>query len=144
MSRRHPARFLAGLVLEVAAVLIGVSLLPKLAFNRQATDVSQAQFADQRPSLVELATGPSVVLDQRPTILETPNPKSSLDAFLTENPATQNPAYVEHRLDEAGQQLLHGVSSYLSRTASELLQPGQTTPPAPPGSFSPPANPYRY
>ena len=64
--------------------------------------------------------------------------------FLTETPAPRpveaaiplpldlppaDPVYVEKRLDKAGQQLLEGVSQYLSRQAQELMQ----TPPQPSG-----------
>jgi hypothetical protein len=109
---------------------IGVSLLPRFAGHATEDGLSQVQFADLPPSLVETPAPPGA------------NSGQQLMPAGLQSLRTADPAYVQQRLDEAGQQLLSGVASYFSRTASELLQPERPTAPA--GSFSPPANAYRY
>jgi hypothetical protein len=58
-------------------------------------------------------------------------------APLQLDPPPADPAYVEKKLDQAGQQLLEGVSHYLSRQAQELMQAPVAAPPTT-GSFGSP------
>ena len=126
MSRRNPVRFLAGLAVEITALVVGVSLLPKLPWGQ----AGPSEFADQKPSLAENSpTGPSVFVGRRPSIIQSLPPTKTPDPFRT--PFSGDPAYVEQRLDYAGQQLLSGVTTYLQRTTDELLRPAPPLPGAP-------------
>lgn len=139
MSRRNPVRLMLGLAIEVTAVVLGVSLLPKLPWNELAGTTGRSEIADERPTLAEEGTG--AYFDQRPIVVNASPPAGTPASYYATGPVTPDPNYVEQRLDQAGQQLLSGVSTYLNRTAGELLQPA---PAAPVNSFSPPANAYRY
>jgi len=123
MSKKSPTGFFTGLVAEIAIVAAVVSLLPRVPLGR-AAPIVPSEVADERPSLVP-----------RPEPLPPPDdnwrtavgrPVAAGDGLPLELPPA-DPVYVEKRLDQAGQQLLEGVSLYLSRQAKELLQ----TPPQP-------------
>jgi len=123
MSRKSPTGFVTGLIAEIAIIAAVVSLLPRVPLGR-AAPVARDEIADERPSLVPRPEPLPPPSDDwrtavgRPVEAATPLP-------LDLPPA--DPVYVEKRLDKAGQQLLEGVSQYLSRQAQELLQ----TPPQP-------------
>jgi hypothetical protein len=129
MSRRNPARFLAGLAVELTALIVGVSLLPKLPWGQS----DQREFADQKPTLAD--TAQHVFVGKRPSIIPAAPPTTGPGPF----PA--DPAYVERRLDQAGQQLLSGFSTYLNRTTREIFQ---SSPAEPLESPQFPQNALRY
>jgi len=123
MSKKSPTGFFTGLVAEIAIVAAVVSLLPRVPLGR-AAPLAPSEVADERPSLVP-----------RPVPLPPPDdnwrtavgrPVAAAPELTLDLPPA-DPVYVEKRLDQAGQQLLEGVSHYLSRQAQELLQ----TPPQP-------------
>lgn len=139
MSRRNPVRFMLGLAIELTALVVGVSLLPKLPWNELAGRNRNLEIADERPTLTQQP--PETFFSGQPVVVQSAPPAGAPPSYYAGNPAQADPTYVEQRLDQAGQQLLTGVSTYLSRAASELLQPAPTSPVS---SFSPPANAYRY
>jgi hypothetical protein len=134
MSQKSPTGFFTSLIAEVVIVAAVVSILPRVPLGR-AEPTARQDVADERPSLV-------------PRFSQVPPPPEPLpppaDNWRTavsrpvENPARPqvdlppaDPAYIEKRLDQASQQLLEGVSQYLSRQAQEVLQSGARTGQAP-------------
>lgn len=140
MSKKSPTGFVTGLIAEIAIIAAVVSLLPRVPLGR-AAPIAPTDIADERPSLVP-----------RPEPLPPPDhnwrtavgrPVDSAAGLPLELPPA-DPVYVEKQLDQAGQQLLEGVSNYLSRQAQELMQtPPQSVEPErqlprralPPNSF---------
>jgi hypothetical protein len=121
MSRKSPTGFVTGLIAEIAIIAAVVSLLPRVPLGR-AAPVAHEQIADERPSLVPRPEPlPPPDGDWRTAVSRPVDPETALPLDLP--PA--DPAYVEKRLDKAGQHLLEGVSQYLSQQAQELLQPAQ-------------------
>jgi hypothetical protein len=141
-----------------------VTLLPRVPLGSSSA-APREEVANQRPSLLPTAAVPVTLA---PPLLP---PRAANWRTAVSRPAQTSelppadPAYVERRLDEAGQQLLSGVTTYLSRHAQEVLQaepqpqisefrpaprpqtqlPSYTSPPsytAP--SFTPPRNAFRY
>ena len=153
MSRKSPTGFVTGLVAEIAIIAAVVSLLPRVPLGR-AAPVAEGEIADERPSLVPLPEPLPPPSDDWRTAVGRPV-EAAIPLQLDLPPA--DPVYVEKRLDKAGQQLLEGVSQYLSRQAQELMQtpqqPGeqdrQPARAAPPPSFTNPSqslppNSFRY
>jgi hypothetical protein len=139
MSKKSPTGFVTSLIAEIAIVAAVVSLLPRMPLGR-AAPIGPAEVADERPSLVL----PSSSVP-RPEPLPPPdgNWRTAVSrpveatAPLQLDPPPADPAYVEKKLDQAGQQLLEGVSHYLSRQAQELMQAPVAAPPTT-GSFGSP------
>lgn len=140
MSRKSPTGFVTSLIAEIAIVAAVVSLLPRMPLGR-AAPVGPVEVADERPSLVPPASSVP-----RPEPLPPPDgtwrtavsrPVEAAAPLALDLPPA-DPAYVEKKLDQAGQQLLEGVSHYLSRQAQELIQPTPSAD-APRTSREPPA-----
>jgi hypothetical protein len=109
--------------MEVTAVVLVVAALPKLPlqpYGRSATRMP----ADERPSLVQsVSTLPAFPeLDPATNRWRLPADRAGA-APLTASLPAPDPAYVEDTLDQVGQQLLAGFSSYLGQTAREILAP---------------------
>lgn len=130
MSQKSPTGFFTSLIAEVVIVAAVVSLLPRVPLGR-AAPVDPRDAADQRPSLA-----PQFGQVPRPDPLPPPdvNWRTAVSRPSDDAVAAQpqllgldlppaDPVYVERRLDQAGQQLMEGVSQYLSRQAHELLEP---------------------
>ena len=150
MSRKSPTGFVTGLIAEIAIIAAVVSLLPRVPLGR-AAPVAHEQIANERPSLVPRPEPlPPPDDDWRTAVSRPVEPASTPQLDLP--PA--DPAYVEKRLDKAGQHLLEGVSQYLSQQAKEVFQPPQPNtepvlaPPHPQELPSPirglPPNSFRY
>jgi len=118
MSKKSPAGFFTGLVAEIAIVAAVVSLLPRVPLGR-AAPIAPIEIADERPSLVPRPEPLPPPADNWRTAVGRP---VDANAGLPLELPPADPVYVEKRLDQAGQQLLEGVSNYLSRQAQELLQ----------------------
>lgn len=156
MSQKSPSGFVLGFVAEVAIVAAIVTILPKVPLGSAGT-LPRAEAADQRPSLAPRGERFARPLPQTERIEPLPPPEdnwrtavsrpSSSFPVSTDELPPSDPAYVEQRLDAAGQQLLEGVAGYFSRQAEELLQPEPgsrneleplpSSNRAPRGSFSP-------
>ncbi len=125
MSQKSPTGFFTSLIAEVVIVAAVVSLLPRVPLGR-AESPGEQEIADERPSLA-----PPVSRIPPPEPLPPPDDNwrtavgrpvdTAVPPPLDLPPA--DPVYVERRLDQASQQLLDGVSHYLSRQARELMQP---------------------
>jgi hypothetical protein len=109
MPKRSSAGFLPGLIVEGAVIGLVVTLLPKIQLG------PPPQAADQRPSLAP----PWRTAVNRP-------PAQPSD----------DPAYVERRLDQAGQDLLNGMADYLKGQADEIRHP--------PPAQQPPSRGFNY
>ncbi len=160
MSSKSSSGFLAGLIVEGAVIGLVVTLLPKIPLGPSLA-AFPGQAADRRPSLApEQAREafPPPVPNWRTQVSRPVAPplppavKSPSELPEIQWPAA-DPAFVERRLDEAGQQLLSGVATYLSQQAEEVLQPPVEPQSAPwrsgPNrdavpSFAPRANAFRY
>jgi hypothetical protein len=126
MSHKSPTGFFTSLIAEVVIIAAVVSLLPRVPLSRAEPTVGQEP-ADERPSLtLPTSTAP------RPQPLPPPadnwrtavsRPEEGPRAAAPLDLPPPDPDYVERRLDQASQQLLEGVSHYLSRQAQELIQP---------------------
>jgi hypothetical protein len=136
-----------------------VSLLPRVPLGR-AAPVAPSDVADQRPSLApQLGTllppeplpppdGNWRTAVSRPTETSLAVPLKAPPQELGRQDPSQldlppaDPVYIEQRLDAAGQQLLEGVSHYLSRQAQDLLQPAEGGPPPQPVREAPAYPPW--
>ena len=156
MSEKSSAGF-AGLVVEGAVIGLVVALLPKLPLGPLTAGVHAAQ---ERPSL---ASEPA---DFRAPSLASPAPLANWRTAVSRSettltlppPAATDPAYVERRLDQAGQRLVSGVASYLSQHAEQVFDPPPSERSRPTvfstsnspvnlremRKLSPPANSFRY
>lgn len=160
MSQKSPSGFVLGFVAEIAIVATVVAILPKVPLGGAGT-LPRAEAADERPSLAPHR--PQFATPQAQRIEPLPPPEDNWRTAVnrpaasfpvsTEELPPSDPAYVEQRLDAAGQQLLEGVAGYFARQAEELLQPPQRAENElqsmsdirqhPAGSFSPPIQPSR-
>ncbi|MCI0357439.1 MAG: hypothetical protein L0211_03015 [Planctomycetaceae bacterium] len=139
MSQKSPTGFVTSLIAEIAIISAVVSLLPRVPLGRAAP--VPADVADERPSLL-----PQFNRVPRPEPLPPPDGNWRTAVERPVEPAAPlpldlppaDPAYVEKKLDQAGQQLLEGVSHYLSRQARQLMQP-PASPDPPQASPEPPA-----
>jgi hypothetical protein len=113
MSRKSPTEFFTTLLAEIVVIAAVVAVLPRVPLG-QAASAPREKIADQRPSLAR-GQPSSPEDDNWRTSVSRPNTAIELP------PA--DPAYVERRLDEAGEQLMEGAANYLSRHARELLTP---------------------
>ena len=123
MARMNPGRFGFGLIAEITGIVVIVSLLPKIPLGEPSAEGPVA-VADQRPSLAlpVAKVGVNRNHDWRSAVRRELEPETIPPV---------DPLYVERRLDQAGQQLLSGVSSYFTNTAREVLRPNpQRTSPA--------------
>ena len=139
MASKKPAGLFGGLILEFGLLLLIVSLLPKLPLGQAAggTPGSEVEeIADHKPSL---APPPAPLaresVNWRAAIATTPPPNDLTPigeprganwggAGESERPRPKpavDPAYVEQRLDQAGQKLLGQMNSILTRQAERLL-----------------------
>ncbi len=113
---------LAGLIVEGAIIGLVVTLLPKLPLGSLSAAPSDA-IADQRPSMAP-ALRHDEPLRWRPpnwrTAVSQPEPSVTLPRAET--------AYVEDRLDEAGEQLVGGLATYLTQHVEEILATPAETP----------------
>jgi hypothetical protein len=149
MSRKNPARWAVGLVVEIAAVVAAVSLLPKVDLRPRADGQRETAFVvedtlrltpyarqmrepppprlsfDTRLPPALMYVSPDRPTPVRPEPIEPP----VLELQPIEPPAA-DPAYVEQTLDAASQQLVNGLGSYFLRTAENLLEPAAASPPA--------------
>ncbi|MEX2174949.1 MAG: hypothetical protein WD872_11345 [Pirellulaceae bacterium] len=110
----NPLRFVGGLAIELGVLVLIVTLLPRMQSGPHAR-AEQGEVADERPSLLT-----------PPRAAPLPEPDWRTAAHRQELPQglpPPDPAYVEQRLDQVGQQLLSGVSSYLSHAAQDFLEP---------------------
>jgi hypothetical protein len=123
MSKKSPIGFVTGLIAEIAIIAAVVSLLPRVPLGR-AAPIVPTDFANERPSLAPRPEPLPPPDDNWRTAVGRPVDVAA-GSPLALPPA--DPVYVEKQLDQAGQQLLEGVSNYLSRQAQELMQ----TPPHP-------------
>ena len=141
MSQKSPSGFFTSLIAEVVIVAAVVSLLPRVPLGR-AAPVAPSDAADERPSLA-----PQFGQVPLPEPLPPPDgnwrtavsrPAEGSFSLPPQSPHWKlpprdlpppDPAYVQQRLDQAGQQLLEGVSHYLSRQAHELLEPAASAQP---------------
>jgi hypothetical protein len=131
MSQKSPSGFVLGFVAEIAIVAAVVAILPKVPLGSAGT-LPRAEAADERPSLAPRGPQFAAPLPQDHRIEPLPPPQdnwrtavsrpASSFPVLTDELPPSDPAYVEQRLDAAGQQLLEGVAGYFSRQAEELLQ----------------------
>jgi len=124
----------AGLIVEGAVIGLVVALLPKLPLGSSAA-APTSEVADQRPSLAP--TRPPTRTQRE----ELPSPPANWRTAVSRpatslSPPPADPAYVEERLDVAGQQLVSGLATYLARHAEEVLA-------APPPQMQPPTQPDR-
>jgi hypothetical protein len=141
MARLNPGRFAFGLVAEITGIVLIVTVLPRIPWGAASTAGSGEDIADQRPSLVT----PTPALSTHQHWRVAPGHQQELPVAAPE----VDPAYVERRLDRAGQQLLSGVSTYVAQTAREVLDsrahgeveraivPAPSTRPFPPSFTSP-------
>jgi hypothetical protein len=168
MSQKSPSGFVLGFVAEIAIVAAVVAILPKVPLGSAGT-LPRAEAADERPSLAPHRPQFAGPQPQAQPIEPLPPPQDNWRTAVSRPAASfpispeelppSDPAYVEQRLDAAGQQLLEGVAGYFSRQAEELLQPeppsgNEFVPssaghPRPAGSFStqpiqPNRNRFRY
>jgi hypothetical protein len=155
MASKKPAGLFGGLILEIGLLLLIVSLLPKLPLGQAAGGAPAGQaeeIADHRPSLApppaplarESVNWRAAIATTPPqdglTQIGEPRAAYSGDAWESERqrPRPQpavDPAYVEQRLDQAGQKLLGQMNSILTRQAERLLDvptPGSFPTDAPP------------
>ncbi|MCU0877157.1 MAG: hypothetical protein MUF06_05110 [Pirellulaceae bacterium] len=141
MSSKKPAGLFGGLILEIGLVILVVSLLPKLPLGQAAGRGPAGkvdEIADRRPSLApppEPLTRESVnwraaVGSAPPTgepVIRTPQRLADAEPLLSSGNhglaplPPVDPAYVEQRLDRAGQMLLDQMNSLLTRQAERLL-----------------------
>lgn len=114
MSRPKPARWAAGLVVEIAAIALVVSLLPK---------------ADLRP---KAGTAPEIVSTDSFPAASTPSATSAPwwqaapaadETSWQPPPDSVQPVNVEQTLKAASQQLFQSVGDYATRAAADLVQP---------------------
>lgn len=126
MPKKNSAGLLPGLIVEGAVIGLVVTLLPKVQLGKPA--VPREEAADKRPSLAPERLPP--VESSSRTAVSRPQ---------THEPPSVDPAYVERRLDQAGQRLLSEITSHLSQQAHHLLEP-----PLQPARRGPPGNAYRY
>jgi hypothetical protein len=141
MSRQSPTGFAFSMLVEIAAVVIIVSLLPRFDLRPAASAAA--------PEPVSVSTPPTLLAAfERPSPASPPSiaQKPLVAPPLFESPRVEPlPAdrqFVEQRLDRASQQLVNSVGSAMSHVASDLaqgLQPaGQPVTP-----WSPPTQPER-
>ena len=134
MSKKSPAGFVTGLVAEIAIIAVVVSLLPRVPLGR-AAPIAPSEVADERPSLVPRPEPLPPPADNWRTAVGRPVDAA---AGLPLDLPPADPVYVEKRLDKTGQQLLEGVSHYLSRQAQELLQTSPAADQSPSERVAPP------
>ena len=125
MSGKGSSGF-GGLIVEGAVIGLIVTLLPKLPLGGTGSHGPREEVANQRPSLAPpLLAAESPVETLPPAELNWRTAVSRPQSSATLPPPAlppADPAYVERRLDEAGEQLLSGVSGYLTRQAQEVLE----------------------
>ncbi len=144
MSQKSPTGFFTSLIAEVVIIAAVVSILPRVPLGR-AEPVARQEVADERPSLA-----PQFSQAPRPEPLPPPsdNWRTAVSRPVESHPQPSlylpraDPAYIEKRLDRASQQLLEGVSGYLSRQAQELLQPEASPIGKPPAREAPAFRPW--
>jgi hypothetical protein len=131
MSQKSPSGFVLGFMAEIAIVAAVVAILPKVPLGSAGT-LPRAEAADERPSLAPRGERFTRPLPPVERIEPLPPPEDNWRTAVS-RPALSfpvsadefpppDPAYVEQRLDAAGQQLLEGVAGYFSRQAEDLLQ----------------------
>lgn len=146
MSRSSPTGFVLGVIVELAAVVFIVSLVPKIDLRSAAGDIrtiptefaSFTQPATSAPPLVRAT--PLLPVSREPSFKTTPqetsfyqrraeptaSPLPAAEAALARQPPPliavdpARPGYVEQRLDRASQGLVNGVGSYIANSADEL------------------------
>jgi hypothetical protein len=147
MSRSNPTGFVLGVIVELAAVVFIVSLVPKIDLRSAAGDTrtiptEYASFSQPSsaapPTLVRATPLPPASTEpsfktipqetsyyQRrtePTASPLPATEAALSRqappLITVDPA--RPGYVEQRLDRASQGLVNSVGSYIANSADEL------------------------
>lgn len=126
----------AGLIVEGAVIGLVVALLPKLPLGTSAA-ATPVEVADQRPTLTP--TRPPTHSPAPTHREELPSPPANWRTAVSRpaaplSPPPADPAFVEERLDQASQQLVSGLATYLTRHAEEVLAtpPPQSQPPTPP------------
>jgi hypothetical protein len=153
MSRSSPIGFVLGVIVELAAVVFIVSLVPKIDLRSAAGDTrtfptefaSFTQPATSAPPLVRAT--PLLPVSKEPSFKTTPqetsfyqrraeptaSPLPAAEAALARQPPPliavdpARPGYVEQRLDRASQGLVNGVGSYIANSADELRRLPQPT-----------------
>ena len=112
MSRRTPARSVAGLIVEIGVIALVVAVLPKFDLRPKASKSSAVGIvAPARPP------APAAVepwWDAAPAASET-----SWQPLVPR----ETEVNVEQTLDAASRQLISGVSDYASRAAAEMIHP---------------------
>src|SRR5207249_7828303 len=138
MSRSSPTGFVFSIVLEVAAVVVIVSLLPRIDLRPPAIQASEANSAGattNQATTVDPAISPvswttSKEFSTTPPARETSyyEHRPAAPPLIESDPARSQ--YVEQRLDRASQQLVNSVGSYVAQAAGGLTsyQPGGVSP----------------
>jgi hypothetical protein len=100
MSRSNPAGFALGILVEVAAIVFVVSLLPRIDLQPPADPL----VADREPAFSEV---PASQWRAPPSLI-------AVDP--------DRPGQIERQLDRASQQLINTVGSYAIRTADNVAR----------------------
>ena len=115
MSRHSPTGFAFSMLIEIAAVVIIVSLLPRVDLRPRVSAAPPGNTAASPPT--EPGTPSLLTSFQRPPADSRP----SLAPSLVETPPL-NPQDVERRLDRASQQLVNSFGSTVSSVASDFAE----------------------
>jgi hypothetical protein len=165
MSRLNPLGFVLSIIVEVAAVVFIVSLMPRIDLRPAAAEPTTAGGTNLVSSTLNASQFPLIPLkpDWPPAesraprlppqetsyyqrraeaapVQGSPAPAATTrqpPSLITVDPA--RPAYVEQRLDQASQGLLNGVGSYVARAAEDFVRYQPTAPPQQPIATPPPA-----
>lgn len=143
MARHSPTGFAFGMLLEIAAVVVIVSLLPRFDLRPPAQAEERPTPLDTQPParLASLTTLPESAIESRPKMNSSPNLLSSEPKFASfPAPAAAEHASlaaheVEQRLDRASQQLVNTLGTAAATWASDVQhvasRPALPPPPAP-------------
>jgi hypothetical protein len=154
MSRQSPTGFVFSMAVEIAAVVVIVSFLPRVDLRPSATaadgtyaPANAGQPAAAEPVLSRLdwkSTGRvsaepptrETSYYQRPAAPSQPESRQARSLPSREAPPlidvdSARPQYVEQRLDRASQQLVNSVGSYVAQAAGNLVnfQSASASPP---------------
>ena len=153
MARQSPAGFAFGMLLEIAAVVVIVSLLPRFDLRPKTSasePLAQTNFVSAKnDERLELPAAVSETITfPTSTMPETPKPVTG--SFATAPSTTRLAGHeVEGRLDRASQQLVNTIGTAAADLATDVMHaasrpqlPATTTMPANP--FAPRADRPRY
>lgn len=141
MARHSPTGFAFGMLLEIAAVVVIVSLLPRFDLRPPAKAEERPTPLDTLPParLASLTTLPASASESRPGMNSSPNLLSSEPKFAGYSaPAAAEHARlaaheVEQRLDRASQQLVNTLGTAAANWTSDVNHvAGRPTLPPPP------------